>query len=275
MITREELAEMFGATLPIEAAMILTSQEMLSEDEVRAELRAMVPKKVKSKLYAHVLLDRSGSMESCRDTTIDAFNEYVNGLAKNPDLDTRVSLTTFDTESIDLVFDCVPAGDFKKLTRATYVPRGGTPLNDAIGKTVVKIDAVTLRDEERVALVILTDGQENSSREYVKDAVKALIEGRQKDKNWLVLFLGANIDAFAEGVGRGATAGNSLQFTNHNVGSAMNAANLATARYAVSGQSVHANFTQQERMAAVDPFQQALDENAKKQREKKGAGTGA
>ncbi len=43
--------------------------------------------------------------------------------------------------------------------------------------------------------VIITDGEENSSREYSSDKVKAQIE-RQKEKyGWEFIFLGANIDA--------------------------------------------------------------------------------
>src|SRR5262245_29792192 len=78
------------------------------------------------KLYAHVLLDRSGSMETCRDATIDAFNEYVNSLAVDDKVSTRVSLTTFDSESIDLVVDNVRTADCPKLTRKTFEPRACT-----------------------------------------------------------------------------------------------------------------------------------------------------
>ena len=105
--------------------------------------------------------------------------------------------------SIDLIVDNVKAKDCPKLTRETFEPRGCTPLNDAIGRTVAKIDGEKRRDGENIAFVILTDGQENASQEYTKDAVKKLLDGRQKDKNWLVIYLGANQDAFAEGVGRG------------------------------------------------------------------------
>ena len=155
------------------------------------------------KLYAHVLLDRSGSMETCRDSTIDAFNEYVNSLAKDDKVSSRVSLTTFDSESIDLIADNVKAKDCPKLTRKTFEPRACTPLNDAIGRTVARIDGEKRRDGENIAFVILTDGLENASQEYSKDAVKKLLDGRQKDKNWLVIYLGANQDAFAEGAARG------------------------------------------------------------------------
>jgi hypothetical protein len=66
----------------------------------------------KSPLYAHILLDRSGSMESCRDTTIDAFNEYVMGLRRSDEVDARLSLTIFDSTSIDTLQRAEPARTF-------------------------------------------------------------------------------------------------------------------------------------------------------------------
>lgn len=203
------------------------------------------------KLYAHVLLDRSGSMETCRDATIDAFNEYVNGLSSDDGVSARVSLTIFDTMSIDLIHDNLKAKDCPKLTRETFVPRGGTPLNDAIGRTVTRIDGEKRRGGENVAFVILTDGQENASQEYTKDAVKKLLDGRQKDKNWLVIYLGANQDAFAEGVGRGFQASHTMNFRTANVGHAMRAASRSSMDYAVSGSLMDAAFTEDERSLAV------------------------
>ena len=127
-----------------------------------------------SRLYVHVLLDRSGSMEDCRDKTIDAFNEYVNSLRVQSKAGTRLSLTTFDSESVDEVVDACRIGDVPKLTRETFVPRGMTPLFDATGQVVSRIDKVTLLPDERVAFAILTDGHENASREMTADSVRKL-----------------------------------------------------------------------------------------------------
>lgn len=204
----------------------------------------------KKRLYAHVVLDRSGSMEPVRDKTIDAFNEYVHSLAIG-DISTRISLTIFDAISVDLVFDNVKAADAPKLTRDTYVPRGGTPLFDAIGKTVAKIDTETRREGENVALVILTDGQENSSHEYTAEAIRALLEGRQRDKNWLVVYLGANQDAFATGATLGTQSANTMNFSTANIRNTMRGTAEATARYAASGSTADAAFTDEERASAV------------------------
>ena len=138
-----------------------------------------------SRLYVHVLLDRSGSMEACSDTTIDAFNEYVKSLMHQSRSGTRLSLTTFNSESIDVVFDALKINDVPQLTRDTFVPRAMTPLFDAVGQTVASIDKVTLLPDERVAFAILTDGLENASREIrPKASANCWSTGRSAATGW-------------------------------------------------------------------------------------------
>jgi Mg-chelatase subunit ChlD len=204
----------------------------------------------KKRVHAHILLDRSGSMEECRDSTISAFNEYVNTLRADADISARVSLTLFDDQSIDLVFDRQKAKDMPKLTKETFVPRGMTPLNDAIGKTADRIDKETLREGENVAFVILTDGLENASREYSREAVRKLLDRVQKEKNWLVIYLGANQDAFAEGAARGTVAANTMTFDVAQMPQAVGAAARSTKAYARMASPAAAAFTEAERAAA-------------------------
>ncbi len=165
-----------------------------------------------SRLYVHVLLDRSGSMESCRDTTIDAFNSYVTSLSGQSRSGTRLSLTTFDNESTDVVFDTKRINDVPVLTRELFVPRGTTPLFDAVAATVGRIDRVTLLPDERVAFAILTDGQENASREMTAESVRRMLVDRQERCNWLVQYLGANQDAWGAAAQIGIAAGHALDF---------------------------------------------------------------
>jgi uncharacterized protein YegL len=205
------------------------------------------------KLYAHILLDRSGSMASIRPQTIDAVHEYITGLAAADDVDTNISLTIFDSASIDLIRDNEPVKSCRILHPDEYVPRGMTPLNDAIGKTVATIEAQTRREEENVALVILTDGLENASKEYKTDAIRATLDRVQKEKNWLVLFLGANIDSFAEGVShRGTTSGHTMDFNAVNVAGTMKSASRSSLAFAATGQATHdsVSFTDEEREKA-------------------------
>ncbi|MEP9389011.1 vWA domain-containing protein [Mesorhizobium sp. KR9-304] len=204
----------------------------------------------KKRLYVHILLDRSGSMEECRDSTISAFNEYVNSLAADAGLSARISLTLFDDRSIDLVFDRQKPGEMPKLTKETFVPRGMTPLNDAIAGTVAEIDKADLRKDESVTFVILTDGLENASREHTKQTIKLLLERRQKEKNWLVIYLGANQDAFAEGAARGMAADNTMTFDAERVEQAVGAAARASMAFAHSPVRASAAFTPAERAKA-------------------------
>lgn len=202
------------------------------------------------KLYAHILLDRSGSMEECRESTISAFNEYVHKLRSDDTLSARISLTLFDDQSIDLVFDREKAADMPKLAKETFVPRGMTPLNDAIGKTTARIDKETLLEGENVAFVILTDGLENASREYSREAVRKLLERVQKEKNWLVIYLGANQDAFAEGAARGVAAAQSMTYDVDRMSEVIDAMASSTIRYAKAASPAAAAFTPEERAAA-------------------------
>ena len=77
---------------------------------------------------------------------------------------------------------------------------GGTALLDAIGCTMEKICAVqkqTVEDyrAEKVLFVIITDGEENSSRKYSVAQIKERIEHQKEKHGWEFVFFGANMDA--------------------------------------------------------------------------------
>ncbi len=201
----------------------------------------------KSPLYAHILLDRSGSMEDCRDTAIDAFNEYVMGLRRSDEVDARLSLTIFDSESIDAIQHAEPAKSFVELSRANYVPRASTPLLDAIGHAVAEIDKVALRKDEKVALVILTDGFENASKEHTKETIRKLLTDRQDNKGWLVTFLGADVDAFTEAQAIGIQGGQYLHLKKGKMRAAMGHVSASQTRYVRTGNIEAGDFTAEER----------------------------
>jgi hypothetical protein len=208
-----------------------------------------------SRLYVHVLLDRSGSMEDCRDKTIDAFNEYVGSLRAQSRAGTRLSLMTFDSESVDIVFDALRINDIAKLTRETFVPRGLTPLFDAVGKAVAHADKVTLLPDERVALAILTDGLENASQEMTASGVHKLLTDRQERCNWLVQYLGANQDAWAVGEQIGVGRALAMNYSMARVAPAMQSMARSAARYrraAPADAQSAAAFTEEERASATD-----------------------
>jgi Mg-chelatase subunit ChlD len=133
------------------------------------------------------LLDRSGSMESCRDDTIGGFNSFVKDQAV---IGGKLTLIQFDHE-IQTAYTNVELKDVVPLTIETFKPRGSTALLDAIGATI-KSPKCT-----HPVVIILTDGQENSSTKFTKAHIKDLIEQKTKD-GWTFMYLGANQDAFAE-----------------------------------------------------------------------------
>ena len=151
----------------------------------------------KQRVLVNVILDKSGSMASKLRDVVDGFNAYVDGLAQEDKVEYLFSLTLFDTQ-VAYRDVAIPLAGVRKLDTKSYQPGGNTALNDAIGITVRKIDADQPR-VDKIVTVIMTDGEENSSREWTHDAVKALISQKENEGNWTFVFLGAAPDAWDQG----------------------------------------------------------------------------
>lgn len=142
-------------------------------------------------------------MSSMRDEIIGGFNAFLDDQKKVPG-EATMTLVQFDHD-IDRLATFKALDEIEPLSQSTYVPRGCTRLYDAIGLT-----CSTVKDEiskaatkpDKVLIVILTDGQENSSQEYTTEQVQALVEAQQKS-GWEFSFIGANQDAIlsARGIG--------------------------------------------------------------------------
>jgi uncharacterized protein YegL len=143
----------------------------------------------------NVVLDRSGSMSGCRKSTLEGLNAYLLELKENKDQNYVVTVSLFDSEGIDVIREVEPAGQLRAIEEKEYVPRGGTPLLDAVGTTIGKVEQKA--HGKASLMVIVTDGQENASVEYTRETVRQLIEQKEKD-GWTFVFMGANIDAYAE-----------------------------------------------------------------------------
>ncbi len=144
------------------------------------------------------ILDRSGSMAGLESDTIGGFNAMIEK-QKKQDGKCYVSTVLFDNVA-EVLHDRVQLTDIKPMTDREYTVRGCTALLDAIGGAMHHIGNIHkyARPEdvpEHTVFVITTDGMENASRKYSRDAIKSKIE-RQKEKyGWEFLFIGANIDA--------------------------------------------------------------------------------
>jgi len=147
------------------------------------------------------IADRSGSMFSMKDDAIGGFNSFIDE-QKRVEGQADFTLVLFD-DQYEVAYQSKDIEDVENLNEETFVPRGSTALLDAIGKTIALVtEEINATDEEQkpdqVIFCILTDGEENASREYKKDKIKELIEQKQNDEDWVFLFLAANVDAFAE-----------------------------------------------------------------------------
>lgn len=144
------------------------------------------------------ILDKSGSMSGLEKDTIGGYNSM---LEKQKVVAGEALITTvlFDS-SYELLHDRIDIRAVNPLTEKEYCVGGSTALLDAIGGTIHKIGnaqkntAANYR-AEKVMFVIITDGEENSSREYSADRIKQMIERQKTRYAWEFIFLGANIDA--------------------------------------------------------------------------------
>ena len=161
------------------------------------------------------VLDRSGSMESCRAAAIEGFNHFlqtqqaVEGLAK-------LTLILFDDEYLVPV-DALPVPEILPLTNDSYVPRGSTALLDAVGRAIDELGTrlAALPETDRpgqVIVAILTDGAENSSQHRTWRQIARAIKQQTEQYRWTFLFLGANQDAIATAAQMNIAAGNAATY---------------------------------------------------------------
>ena len=179
------------------------------------------------------ILDRSGSMETCRDDTIGGFNAFVDSQKQ---FGGTITLIQFDHE-YTLVYANKPIAEVEPMTRQTFVPRGSTALLDAIGRSLKEC-----KTQSVPTVIILTDGYENASHTYTKAHIKDLITERQKDK-WDFVYLGANQDAFAEAGSLGIAPTATLNYDGSKTPEVFRALSAATSARA-TGETQTVDFTQ-------------------------------
>jgi Mg-chelatase subunit ChlD len=156
----------------------------------------------KSKETVHVglLIDETGSMSGMEPAVVGGINEFVESLrADRVDAKVRVTLSMFDLHANDPVvrpkYRAIPLAEVAPLAPGDYRPRGATPLNDAVAKTIRGMSRA-VKKGHRAMLVILTDGLENASETPSRE-VRKLIHRKEK-AGWEFIYLGANQDAWAE-----------------------------------------------------------------------------
>ena len=186
---------------------IFFSQEVLLPYKQGQLYRGSTSKKGKvidmSKGYTEIvyILDRSGSMGGLESDTIGGFNSMMEKQKKTGEK-AVVSTVLFDDEC-EVIHDRVPIEKIEKMTDKQYYVRGCTALLDAVGGAIHHIGNVHkyAREEDRpekTIFVITTDGMENASRNYSREKIEKMVKKQQKKYGWEFIFIGANIDAYAE-----------------------------------------------------------------------------
>ena len=169
-----------------------------------------------------IILDRTGSMEEIREDTIGGFNAFLKEQQALPD-EATLSLIQFDSQdSYEVIHHFEKIKSVPKLTPETYVPRASTPLLDAIGRGINDLESALgkMQPEKRpanVVMVIITDGQENSSREFGKNQIVKMIKAKQ-EKDWQFVYLSADLDSINDAMEYGMHAHATMAFAKTPVG---------------------------------------------------------
>lgn len=190
------------------------------------------------KLNTLVLLDRSGSMGGPRwIESVKSINSYMQEL-KNVKTEGDTTVAIFDSDSFDIVNDHVSLESFEPLVPDFASPRGMTPLFDSVGRI---LDIAEKDNVERTAVVIVTDGAENASREHNSLTIKTRLE-TARARNWQVLFLGADFETDNDQyTSAGATYDTTLGGTVTTLKSRMVSTAHKVSAYGMTGESVFYN----------------------------------
>ncbi len=175
------------------------------------------------KTYYHLILDQSGSMQSCINETISGFNEQIQvirSVSKNhPNQQITVGLTRFNDQVMH-TYSGKSAFKASTLDKWLYKPNGSTALLDAIGETIAKLkeELPGLHEEfTNVVVVIITDGYENASRFFTLDQIRLQIGALEETGKWTFSYIGAGLDAVETAAKMNIKAYNSMSYNSSDV----------------------------------------------------------
>lgn len=149
------------------------------------------------RVFNLIIVDESGSMSIIRQQAFCGMNETLQTIRQMqerfPQQEQRVTLVTFDTGRTTWHYDNLPSSATHDLKWDDYCPGGGTPLYDAMGTAISKVNA-QVSEGDNVLVTVITDGEENSSREWTLKMIRTMIE-KLKKHNWTFTLIGTdNLD---------------------------------------------------------------------------------
>lgn len=214
------------------------------------------------------IIDNSGSMERIKDDTEGGLQAFIN--EQKASLQEGETMECWLREFDTLYTEIYSRKPLEEVPVYRLTPRGATALLDSLHRFIVEVGAdLNSRPEEerpgKVIMVVLTDGEENSSREITPEVLKDLIKQQEEVYSWDFTFLGANIDAVSVGASYGFRQDKALTYGANSAG--VEATFKSMARMATDtrlGSTAGTAFTQEERAAAMGLPQEAPEGSGKK-----------
>lgn len=151
-------------------------------------------------IHVCFVIDESGSMfPSIADVT-GGYERIIKDQKETKEGSCIVSMYKFNTK-VDKAFIGKDVNEVD--ATLNYSPGGGTALYDAVGTAIDEIGKwlSDMKEEERPEknlIVIMTDGEENSSKEYSSSDVKDKIKHQEEKYNWEFMYLGVDLSNFKD-----------------------------------------------------------------------------
>lgn len=178
------------------------------------------------------LLDETGSMASCIGATVNGFNDFLKEQQSQPGK-CLLTLTKFDTSGEKTPYVDLAVGLVPPMTTDTFVPGGGTNLRDTIGNRIyaLKQRLASWSTTPNVLFVVMTDGDDNASREFTENHIRSALSDGMENLNWSFVYLGANTHALATAARLGFPEGNAKAFSTVEMRQTMETLAKATTAY--------------------------------------------
>lgn len=151
--------------------------------------------------YIHVcfIIDESGSMYYSTNDVIGGFKSTIEEQKKEKEGKCTVSLFKFNND----VNEVYLGKDVSEINEIDYTAHGCTAMNDGIGTAIDKVGKwlSDMKEEDRPSknlIIIMTDGQENASKEYSFDRIKEMIKHQEEKYNWTFMYMGTDITSMED-----------------------------------------------------------------------------
>jgi len=177
---------------------------------------------MKKKITNLIIVDASSSMRSKKEEIIDGLKDLISDIKKDmkndgKDIKTRTIICQFATAgTFQVLINTTSRKKLKKSLADDYEPNGMTALYDAIGQAFNLVG----KKQDGVFVNVLTDGEENDSKEYTSDMIKKLI-AEADEKKWGVTFMGTTKEAIHSAQYLGFKASNTYQYVDSKIGTKM------------------------------------------------------